>query len=94
MGKDKAKTTRFESAGEAAKELFDGFNVWSGGVSTYGAQTSYAIIAANWAVYGSADKILSNKLAVFSMIIIILFKCDIRWYLNKRDLEEFENVIF
>ena len=73
MGKDKAKATRFKSAGEADEELFVGFNAWSAGVSTYGVQTSYAIIAANWAVYGSADKILSNKLAVLSMIIIILF---------------------
>jgi hypothetical protein len=71
--RNNSPSRRFENAGDATKELFEGFNDWSGAVSTYGIQTAYAVIAANWAVYGNAQTILNNPWAKASMAIIIGF---------------------
>lgn len=64
---------RFETAGEAAKELFDGFNDWCGALSSYSIQVAYAILAANWAVHGTANAIWNNIFAKLSMALVILF---------------------
>ena len=64
---------RFDKAGDATKELFDGFNKWSATVSNYGLHMAYAVIAANWAVYGDAQAILSNLWAKFSVAIVVSF---------------------
>ena len=64
---------RFSSSGDAKKELFEGFNAWSASISTHGMHTAYAIIAANWAVYGNTQAIMENLWAKYSMGIIILF---------------------
>jgi len=68
-----ASSRRFADAGEAVKELYDGFNDWSATVSSYGIQMAYAVIAANWAVYGGAQAILENPWAKFSVAIVISF---------------------
>ena len=67
------KSRRFSDAGEAANELLTGFNDWSACVSTYGMHMSYAVIAANWAVYGNAQAILRNPWAKYSVAIVIVF---------------------
>ena len=64
---------RFVSAGDAVKELFEGFNRWSASVSSYGMHMAYAVIAANWAVYGDAQAIIANGWAKFSVAIVITF---------------------
>ena len=64
---------RFSNAGDAVKELFEGFNDWSATVSAHGMYTAYAIIAANWAVYGDAQAIIGNLWAKSSIAIIISF---------------------
>jgi hypothetical protein len=64
---------RFSNAGDAVKELFEGFNDWSATVSSYGIQMAYAVIAANWAVYGDAQAIIGNIWAKYSIAIVISF---------------------
>ena len=71
--KSRGDNRRFENAGDAAKELFDGFNDWSAAVNVYGVQTAYAVIAANWAVYGNAQTILNNPWAKVSIAIVVGF---------------------
>lgn len=68
-----ATSRRFANAGDAAKEIFEGFNDWSATVSSYGMHMAYAIIAANWAVYGDAQAIIGNLWAKFSVAIVISF---------------------
>ena len=67
------KSRRFSNAGDAAAELITGFNDWSANISLYGMHMAYAVIAANWAVYGNAQTILSNPWAKYSVAIVILF---------------------
>jgi hypothetical protein len=64
---------RFANVGDASKELFEGFNDWSATVSSYGMHMAYALIAANWAVYGNAKAILQNTFAKISVAIVIFF---------------------
>lgn len=66
-------TRRFETAGDATDELFEGFNDWSASISSYGMQAAYSVIAANWAVYGSANAIITNYWARTSMALVITF---------------------
>ena len=67
-----SRTRRFETAGDASQELFDSFKHWSGAVGAYGVQTAYAVIAANWAVYGSTE-IVRNAWAKSSLAVVIIF---------------------
>lgn len=67
------RSRRFNDAGEATKEIFDGFNKWSTAVGTYGIQSAYALIAANWAVYGGVQGITDNQWAKWSIIVVIIF---------------------
>ena len=68
-----SQSRRFSSAGDAVKELFEGFNEWSVTVSSYGIHMAYAVIAANWAVYGNAQAIIGNLWAKSSIAIVISF---------------------
>ena len=65
------KTTarRFASAGDAARELHVHCSDWSVGLGKYGLQIAFALMAANWALYGSQKGILSNPLAKASMAV-------------------------
>jgi len=67
------KTRRFENPGEAAKELFDGFNEWCEILTRHSIQATFAVIAANWAVHGSTESIIDNSLAKWSLGIAIAF---------------------
>jgi len=64
---------RFADAGAAANEIFDGYNDWSGTVSSHSLEASYALIAANWAVYGNKSAILASLWARWSLGIVITF---------------------
>lgn len=64
---------RIENPGKALNELYTGFNDWSSIVTNRSIEASFALIAANWAVHGSADNILHNFWAKSSLITIIVF---------------------
>lgn len=67
-----SRVRRFETAGDASQELFDSFKEWSGAVGAYGVQTAYAVIAANWAVYGSTGA-MQDAWAKSSLAVVIIF---------------------
>lgn len=70
---DRLAMRRFESSGEASKEVFDNFKNWTSALTARSIQASFAIIAANWAVYGSQQAILANALSKWSLTITLVF---------------------
>ncbi len=70
---DNISSRRFKTAGDAADELYKGFNDWSSSIASHGMQAAYSIIAANWAVYGGANGIMESPYAKNSMAIIVTF---------------------
>jgi len=64
---------RFNSAGEAKEELQTAFNDWGSILTSHSIQIAFAIIAANWAVHGSARVILANCWSKWSMAIVLGF---------------------
>jgi hypothetical protein len=65
--------TRFGSASDATKELHEQFNDWSAAIPKYGQQVALALIAANWAIYGSRAAILSNPFSKWSIAVAVLY---------------------
>jgi len=64
---------RFKDSGDGLKEVFDTYNAWSGLLTSHSIQLSFAIIAANWAVYKSTEAIMSNGWAKASLITVFIF---------------------
>ena len=64
---------RYKNSDEALERLHDDFNDWTSILTSYSVQLAYAIIAANWAVYGTAQKLINNLWARWSIIIVFLF---------------------
>jgi hypothetical protein len=56
---------------EALRGLGDGFNYWTGKLTESSFALSLAIIAANWAVFGSLDRLLNNLWAEISISAVI-----------------------
>ena len=67
------KRRRFNDAGDASQEIYDGFNRWSSMLTKHSIEATFAIIAANWAVHGSTKMLLENINAKWSLIIAIAF---------------------
>ncbi len=64
---------RFKNAGEAAAELFSGFNDWSAILTKHSIEAALAVVAANWAVHGTAGALLRNGWSKWSMAVAIAF---------------------
>ncbi len=64
---------RFKSIDDPFKEVNEYYKVWTGMLTNRSIELSFAIIAANWAVHGNANAILSNGWSKSSIIIILLF---------------------
>jgi len=73
--RDDGKTTeslQFKSPTDALKEgVKESFHYWSGKLTDTSVQLSYALIAANWAVYGSLQGILGNRWSICSLFLVI-----------------------
>ena len=61
----------YESPSEALKVVREDYLYWTGKLTDTSLQLSYAVIAANWAVFGSVDKLLSNFWSQLSMALVI-----------------------
>jgi hypothetical protein len=48
------------------------FNYWSEKLTDTSLQLSFAVIAANWAVFGSVNKVLENDWAKYSLFLVLL----------------------
>jgi len=68
-----SKGTQFESPDIALKQLSGDFNEWCSILTTHSIQAAFAIIGANWAVHRSTKALLSNRWAVWSMIVVLGF---------------------
>lgn len=64
---------RFKEPGDATKELYEGFNDWCAILTKHSIEAALAVIAANWAVHGSTDVILTNRYSKWSMAAAIGF---------------------
>ena len=60
-------------ANENLEQLGKDFNEWCSILTTHSIQFAYAIIAANWAVHGSANAIISNLWSRLSLIVVFIF---------------------
>lgn len=62
----------YDSAEDAVKEIAGAFNYWSEQVTSTSVQMCYAVIGANWVVFGSVGHILQNPWAIASLIVVLL----------------------
>lgn len=69
----KPHIVRLESAGAGSNELVDAFNDWSSILTNRSIETAFAVIGANWAVYGAAEVIISNLWSRWSVAAAIAF---------------------
>jgi hypothetical protein len=65
-------TGLYGSPEEAVKSLKDDYSYWTGKLTESSFALSLAVIAANWAVFGSVDKIRDNVWAELSIAFVIL----------------------
>jgi hypothetical protein len=63
----------YASAQDALKAVNSSFNNWTQALSDRSVQLSYALVAANWAVFSSANRLLANTWAVTSLAIVVAF---------------------
>jgi hypothetical protein len=62
----------YPTPSDALKAVRDDYLYWTGRLTDTSLQLSYAIIAANWAVFGSVDKLLANSWSKFSVMVVIV----------------------
>ncbi len=70
---EKRSAVRFANAGEASKELVEAYNAWSSNLTKHSIEVAFAVIAANWAVYGGTREIITNLWARWSVVVALLF---------------------
>jgi hypothetical protein len=64
--------TLYSSSGEALKKLASEFEYWSGKLTETSLQMCYAIIAADWLLFGSTNGILKNGWAKYSVFMVLV----------------------
>jgi hypothetical protein len=69
---DRPAVGLYSSAQDAVKSLKDDYFYWTGKVTESSFALSLAVIGANWAVFGSVNKLLSNFWAELSVATVIL----------------------
>ena len=83
----------YDSAGAGLKHVRDDFLYWTGKLTDSSFQLSLALIAGNWAVFGSVQKIASSSWAKASLALVIvtlglsLVGCNWMGYLHKRQID-------
>ncbi len=70
---EKRSAVRFANAGEATKELVEAYTACSSALTKHSIEVAFAVIAANWAVYGGTREIITNLWARWSVVIALLF---------------------
>ncbi|HEY6248991.1 MAG TPA: hypothetical protein VI685_03465 [Candidatus Angelobacter sp.] len=64
--------TLYSSPSDALKKVTSEFEHWSGKLTETSLQMGYALIGANWVVFGSMNGILGNGWAKTSLLMVIL----------------------
>lgn len=62
----------YESPGAGLNAVKGSFDYWSGRITESSATLAIAVIAGNWAIFGSVEKILRNDWSRWSLISVIL----------------------
>ena len=62
----------YQSGNDALKAVRDDYLYWTGKLTDTSVQLSYAVVGANWAVFGTVDKILKNQWSQWSIGLVIL----------------------
>jgi hypothetical protein len=65
-------TGLYASPEEALKKLSSEFEYWSGKLTETSLQMCYALIGANWVVFGSINGILRSSYAQWSLVLVLL----------------------
>jgi hypothetical protein len=68
----KSDTALYASPAEALKKVGSEYEYWSGKLTETSLQMCYALIAANWVVFGSMNGILNSPWAKLSLLMVIL----------------------
>jgi hypothetical protein len=68
----KAGAGIYESSTDALKEISVAFDYWSGQITATSLQMCYALIGANWVVFGSVGNILQSRYAIVSLLLVLL----------------------
>jgi hypothetical protein len=61
----------FKAPAEAAKAVSTSYDYWSGNLTTSSLQMNYALIGANWIIFGSVNGILGSPWAKWSMLFVL-----------------------
>lgn len=67
-----ALVTLYAGPTEAAKAVHEDYLYWTGKLTDTSFQLSVAVIAANWAVFGSTQHLLANTWSKLSISVVIL----------------------
>jgi hypothetical protein len=87
------KTGVHETPQKALEKVGSEFDHWSGKLTETSLQMCYALIGANWVVFGSVDKILVNNFAKWSLFMVLLtLGCNVvgAWILSESIRNRFE----
>lgn len=66
-----SKTGLYATPEEALKKVSSEFEYWTGKLTETSLQMCYALIGANWVVFGSVNGILHNGWAKFSLVMVL-----------------------
>jgi hypothetical protein len=62
----------YESSTDALKQINEAFDYWSGQITATSLQMCYALIGANWVIFGSVENILHSRYAIVSLLLVLL----------------------
>ena len=62
----------YASADEALKKVSSEYEYWSGKLTDFAPQMCYAVIGADWVIFGSVNGILAHRSAKYSLVLVIL----------------------
>jgi hypothetical protein len=66
-----ANSGAYQDPAAALKDIGEAFNFWSGSLGSKSLQICYALIGANWVVYGSTQGLLQSGWAILSLLSIL-----------------------
>jgi hypothetical protein len=66
------KDRLYASPADAQKQVREDYLYWTGRLADSSFQLSFALIAGNWAAFGSLERIMSNNWAKLSLALVIL----------------------
>jgi hypothetical protein len=65
-------STLYKTPSDAMTALTEGYKTWTRRLTETSLQLSYAVLAANWTVFGSVNNILGNFYAKASVLLVVL----------------------